>query len=222
MLGKSVSLVDVEIFEKLHGVGLFFWLIKLGDRKLLLWKATLTCRSPLECKDKIVLRQKHINWLSKTDISQLELIDYLSTHTVDDINWEESIFSVEGTYSEQVWVKILVDQVITDRWCGDVVLVLYLRRSLVLRSYLENGLCMSLSHIDLPDFVWHPSIAQLIPCELAWGIIDACEENVFIFKVGISRNIFWRVSMEFSATRSVKISFVNCQDEFGLWLFEIH
>jgi hypothetical protein len=77
-------------------------LIKLGDRKLLLWKAALTLGTPLECQDKIVLRQKHINWLSKTDISQLELIDYLSTHTVDDINGEDSIFSVEGTYSEQV------------------------------------------------------------------------------------------------------------------------
>jgi hypothetical protein len=102
------------------------------------------------------------------------------------------------------------------------VLVLYLRRGLVLRPYLENGICMSLTHIELPDFVWHPSIAQLIPCELAWGIIDACEENVFIFKVGISRNIFWRVSMEFGASRIVKISFVNCQDELALWLFEIH
>lgn len=183
-LGQSLIL-EVEVSQQFDGIGLFFILIELCNRELLLRKRSSRGCCPLERHHEVVFWKEHVDWLTLAYASLLEFIYNLSTDSIDDIDLKDTGIRAKSGNSKEIGIQILVDQVILDKRSWWIVLMIDLWGSLMHWSNLVNALAFSLGEVELPYFVWSPIIADLVASQSSSFLINTCEENALLEHIDI-------------------------------------
>jgi hypothetical protein len=140
---------------------------------------------PLERHHEVVFWKEHVDWLTLAYASLLEFIYNLSTDSIDDIDLKDTGIRAKSGNSKEIWIQILIDQVILDKRSWWIVLMIDLRGSLMHWSNLVNALTFSLGEVELPYFVWSPIIADLVASQSSSFLINTCEENALLKHIDI-------------------------------------
>lgn len=218
-LGQSLIL-EVEVSQQFDGIGLFFVLIELRDRELLLRKRSSRGCCSLERHDEVVFWKEHVDWLTFAYASLLEFIHNLSTDSIDDVDLKDTGIRAKSGNSKEIWIQILVDQVILDKRSWWIVLMIDLRGSLMHWSDLVDALTFSLGEVELPYFVWSPIIADLVASQSSSFLIDTCEENAFLEHI----DILWQFLLWICVNPwpwLLKVFIINSEYKLTLWFSEI-
>jgi len=125
----------------------------------------------------------------------MELVYNLTTDAVDDVDRELFPRVVNRAHCEEIRIKVFVDDVVADERSWQIVLMLDVGGSLVVRSDLMDGLRLSKPQRHLPDFPGLPILGDLVASKHTSLLVDACEVELLLLEVEVLRDIFTWISL---------------------------